>query len=292
MEPGRSGIREKAKSLLAEAAQALRQAGVEDPQLDAELLLAAAAGVDRSRLLTGSFTLDDGCVRRFRQFIVRRAAREPLAYIVGCKEFYGLEFEVTPDVLIPRPETELLVDAALKVVRDKPRAQMLDLCTGSGAIAIAIAVNAADVQVVATDISAPALAVARHNARRHGCAQRIEFALGDVFAALPCSHPKFDLIVSNPPYVSDNEMVRLQPEVARYEPQTALRGGKDGLDFYWRIAAEVGSHLRVGGEVLLEVGAGQAADVARLLDRGGCRLVESLRDLAGHERVVRARLID
>jgi release factor glutamine methyltransferase len=291
MEPDdRTAVRQRGAGLLAEAVEALKRAGVESPELDAEILLAAAAGVERSKLLTGSFALDDHCVGRFRQFVGRRAAREPIAYIVGHQEFYALDFEVNRDVLIPRPETELVVETALKVLRDKPRARVLDIATGSGAIAIAIAVNAPDVAVTATDISASALEVAKRNARRHGCAARIKFLVGDCFAALPCSHQKFDLILSNPPYVRDDEMARLAPEVVRYEPQIALRGGKDGLDFYRRIAAQIGSHLAAGGELIVEVGAGQAADVARALQAGGCRIVQTLRDLAGHERVVRAHL--
>ncbi len=290
MEAKRDHVRRRALLLRAHATQTLEQAGVESPALDADVLFTAAMGIDRSKLATGSFSLDDRAIQRLRNFAARRAAREPLAYIVGHKEFYGLEFEVNPAVLIPRPETELLVEAALNVLRDKPLARVLDLGTGSGAIAIAIAVGAPGATITATDISAPALEVARRNARWHGCAQRIEFVLGDCFAALPCSHRKFDLLVSNPPYVREDEMARLQPEVARYEPPTALLGGKDGLDFYRRIAAEVGSHLTAASEVILEVGAGQAADVARALEAGGCRTLEMLRDLAGHERVVRARL--
>jgi release factor glutamine methyltransferase len=289
VQPDRPNVRKLAASLLAEASERLRQAAVEDPALDAELLLAAAAGVDRTRLLTGSFALDDQCIGRFRHLVARRAAREPLAYIVRHKEFFGLDFEVSPEVLIPRPETELMVEAALAVLRGKPRSAVLDLGTGSGAIAVAIAVNAPHVHVTATDIASGALKTARQNAARLGCSARIEFLLGDCFAGLSCSHPKFDLIVSNPPYVRDGEMADLQPEVALYEPEIALRGGKDGLDFYRRIAAEAASYLVSGGELIVEAGAGQAADVADILESGGCRAVEVILDLGGHQRVVRAR---
>jgi release factor glutamine methyltransferase len=292
MEPDRPSVRKLAASLLAEASVILREAAVENPALDAELLLAAVAGVGRPSLLTGSFALDDQYLGRFRQFIARRAAREPLAYIVGHKEFFGLDLEVTPEVLIPRPETELVVEAALAVLPGKPRASVLELGTGSGAIAIGIAVNAPDVHVAATDIASGALETAHRNAERHGCSDRIEFLLGDCFAALPCSHPKFDLIISNPPYVRDSEMAGLEPEVARYEPEIALRGGKDGLDFYRRIAAQVNSYLVSGGEIIVEVGAGQAPDVARILEGSGARTVEIIRDLGGHERVVRTRRRD
>ncbi|HEV3113401.1 MAG TPA: peptide chain release factor N(5)-glutamine methyltransferase [Candidatus Binataceae bacterium] len=290
MEAKRDHVRSRILTLLAEAAGVLAQAGVENSKLDASVLLAAVLGVDRSRLFTGSASFDGRSILRFHKFVARRAAREPLAYIVCHKEFFGLDFVVSPEVLIPRPETESIVEAALAALSGKPRAAVLDLGTGSGAIAVAIATNAPDAQVTATDIAPDALKTARRNAAHHGCLARIEFALGDCWAALSCSHPKFDLIVSNPPYVRDDEMGGLQPEVARYEPEIALRGGKDGLDFYRRIAAEVDSHLNSGGEIIVEVGAGQAAEVARILKDGGCCAVETIRDLAGHERVVRARL--
>ncbi|HKD66454.1 MAG TPA: peptide chain release factor N(5)-glutamine methyltransferase [Candidatus Binataceae bacterium] len=289
MEPDRPNFRKLAAGLLAEASERMRQAGVESPALDAELLLAAAAGVDRTRLLSGSLALDDRSIGRFDQFVSRRAAREPLAYIMGNKEFHGIEFEVNREVLIPRPETELVVDAAAAFLSNWPSSRVLDLGSGSGAIAIAIAVELPTAIVTATDISASALEVARRNAKRHGCSHRIEFLLGDCFAAIPCSHPKFDLILSNPPYVRDLEIDGLQPEVACYEPEIALRGGQDGLDFYRRIAAEVGAYLSSGGEVIVEVGAGQAVQVARILEGGGCRVAEKIRDLSGHQRVVRAR---
>jgi len=278
------------RNLLAEAAQALRQAGVESAALDAELLLAAAAGVDRARLLSGSVRLDSKPVRRFQRMVARRAAREPLAYILGHKEFYGLDFEVSRDVLIPRPETELVVETALEVLHQQPDARVLDLGTGSGAIAIALAVNAPAARIAAVDICSAALQLARRNARRHGCEARIEFFLGDLFAALPCSHQKYDLIVSNPPYVREDEMAALQPELARYEPHLALIGGQDGLDFFRRIAAGTASHLNTGGEVIVELGAGQEADVVRIMQAAGLHIVQLLRDLAGHHRVLHARL--
>lgn len=290
METNPDSVRNRGSALLVRARAILEAAGVDSPALDAELLLAAATGVDRSKLLSGSHSLDERSIVRFEEFIARRAAREPVAYIVCRKEFYGLDFEVTPDVLIPRPETELLVETALEFLAHRPQAAVLDLGTGSGAIAIAIAVNAPGVRVAATDISTAALALARRNAERLGCAQRVEFAAGDCWAALPCSHPKFDLILSNPPYIPSDEVARLQPEVARFEPESALLGGKDGLEFYRRIAREVSSHLTAGGEMIVEVGAGQAAAVALALSDCGCRVLEVLRDLDGHERVVRARL--
>jgi release factor glutamine methyltransferase len=290
MEARRDDSRQLARTLLADAAATLAKAGVDSPALDAGVLLASVLGVERSKLHTGSFLVDDQALIRYRKYIARRAAREPLAYIIGRKEFYGLEFEVNREVLIPRPETELVVETALGASRSKPSASVLDLATGSGAIAIAIAVNAAGVNVTASDISTSALEVARRNAQHHRCADRIEFAAGDCFAAFPCSHPKFDLIVSNPPYIVAGQLAHLEPEVARYEPEAALLGGQDGLDFYRRMGREVAAHLAADGEVIVEVGAGQAAVVGRLLKEGGCYVVEVVRDLSGHERVVHARL--
>lgn len=291
MESKRDQVRNRALLLRARATLALEQAGVESPALDTDVLFTTALGIDRSKLVTGSFFLNGRAIQLFHDFVARRAAREPIAYIVGHKEFYGLEFEINPAVLIPRPETELLVEAALNILREKPRARVLDLGTGSGAIAIALAVRAAEAAITATDISDSVLEIARRNARRHGCARRVEFFFGDLFAALSYSHPEYDLIVSNPPYVCEDEVARLQPEIARYEPQTALRGGKDGLDFYTRIAAEAGSYLIPGGDLIVEVGAGQAADVERVLEEGGYRIFEVLRDVDGHDRVVHARLV-
>jgi release factor glutamine methyltransferase len=285
-------MRTQAHNLLAQASAILTRAGIDSADLDAGLLLAAAAGVERARLLSGSLSVDQECILRFHRLIDRRAAREPIAYILGRKEFYGLDFEVSRDVLVPRPETELLVETALKVLRARPRSRVLDIGTGCGAIAVAIAVNAVEAEVTATDVSASALELARRNARHHRCDLRIDFCCADLFVAPSCSHHKYDLIVSNPPYVRAEDLARLDPEVARYEPAIALLGGRDGLDFYRRMTVEIASYLCTGGEVIVEVGAGQAAEVAGLLEAGGCRVVETLRDLAGHERVVHARLAD
>ncbi|HEY2104804.1 MAG TPA: HemK family protein methyltransferase, partial [Candidatus Binataceae bacterium] len=184
MEARRDRVRRRTLLLLARAVQTLEQAGVEWPGLDADVLFTAAIGIDRSKLYTGSFSLNDRAIQRWRKFVARRAAREPLAYIAGCKEFYGLEFEVNPAVLIPRPETEIVVEAALNALAGKQDVGVLDFGTGSGAIAIAIAiaVQSAAAKLTAIDISAAALEVARRNADRHGCVQRIEFLLGDGFA--------------------------------------------------------------------------------------------------------------
>ena len=266
----------------------LRQAGIETAQLDAQLIAAHVLGVDRGRLLTGPGELAPQSAVRMENLLARRLAREPLAYIVGHKEFFSLDFEVDPAVLIPRPETELLVEAALHALAHRRRARVLDLGTGSGAIAIAIAVNCRDARIVATDVSAAALAVAHRNAVRLAGTGRIEFREGDLFDALdPTGSVRaFDLIVSNPPYIPLSEIGSLAPEVGRYEPLTALAGGDDGMDFYWRIARRARTYLAPGGELIVEVGAGQHKAVSELLAGAGFDEVSQLCDLAGHRRVV------
>ena len=300
---------------IAKASAHLARAGVENARLDAELLMAAAAGVSRAAVIVGSIPIDAEVMARFERIVARRTTREPLAYIVGHREFYSLEFAVHPGVLIPRPETETVVEAALDFLRERPAARVLDIGTGSGAIAIAIAANAPEAQIVAIDISNVSLEVARENARRHGCAGRVALVEADYATldtrALPFA--SFDLIVSNPPYITKAELAALAPEVRDFEPRLALDGGVDGMEFFRKIAAGLARWLAPEGEVILEVGAGQAEVVeaiivdamriearsieagtreagtieARTRSRGAARA--RLRDLAGVERVVRAR---
>jgi release factor glutamine methyltransferase len=261
----RTTVREALDSALV----ALTAAGCETPRLDAEVLLAAALGVDRAALIADP---DRGVEPEpFREFVRRRARHEPVAYILGCKGFRRLELEVGPRVLIPRPETEHVVEAALGL---PPGARVVDVGTGSGAIALALADERPDLRVVATDSSPAALAVARANAARLGLA--VEWLEGDLLE--PVSGP-VDAVVSNPPYVPDGEA--LAPELA-YEPAGALYGGLDGLDVYRRLAPA----LRDVPFVALEVGAGQARRVAALL---AGHEIEIVRDLAGIDRVVVGR---
>ncbi len=213
--------------------------------------------------------------------LARRAAGEPLQYILGEQDFFGLRFRVDGRVLIPRPETEILCEKALDFLRTRPGMKALDLCAGSGALAVTLALRCPDAEVWACDISPDALEVAGENARRFGAAVR--FAQGDLFA--PLSGERFDLIVSNPPYVARSDLDKLQPEVRR-EPVLALDGGPDGLDFYRRIAREAPPHLHEGGRILLEVGAGQAEAVASMLAARNFLPDEILRDLSGIPRVV------
>ena len=225
--------------------------------------------------------------------VARREKREPVAYIVGHKEFYSLEFEVTPAVLIPRPETEFVVGAALEFLADKPDAQVLDIGTGSGAIAIAIAVNAPRARVTALDISADAIAVASRNARRHRVEGRVTFRRADCFDVLDGGPAleHFELIVSNPPYLDEAEIAALEPEVRGFEPRVALSSGTGGLDILRRIVSGSLAHLVRSGGLIMEVGMGQAAAVAKLVEDAGVGAVAVINDFAGHPRVVRARRV-
>ena len=276
------------RDLLNDAVATLQQAGIESARLDAELMLARAAGVSRIRVITGDVVLGDAVRSAYAVLVDRRAAREPLAYILGVKEFYSLEFAVTPAVLIPRPETEIVVAAALDFLATRPAARVLDLGTGSGAIALAIAANAPQALIVAGDISDAALAVARHNAEHLGLGGRVTFRNADCFdvrdggAALG----RFDLIVSNPPYIVDQAIVGLQPEIARWEPRLALTGGTDGLDFYRRIAAGLSEYIATDGRLIVEIGDGQATAVTRILLDAGFGPIEQLRDPSGIVRVL------
>lgn len=277
--------RNSTTDILEAASEILRHAGIGDARLDAEVMLAEACGVSRAEVLARRAAPNDA-LERFRAMVSRRAAREPIAYIIGHKEFFSLDFELTPAVLIPRPETETLVEAALGFVAARAAANVLDIGTGSGAIAVAIAFNAPYASVIATDISNAALQLARRNAMRHRCADRINFVQADLF---PSATPKFDLIVSNPPYIPSASIAALDPEIARHEPRGALNAGPDGLAFYRRIAAGARQHLVDDGVVMVEVGAGQAGEVAGLFRRAQFGKIDTVRDLAGIDRVVSAQ---
>jgi release factor glutamine methyltransferase len=285
----RHTARRDAATALAAASARLANAGVERARLDAELLMAAAAGVSRAAVISDVAKIDTAALERFAQIVRRREAREPLAYIVGHREFFSLELAVRPGVLIPRPETETVVEAALDFLSRRPAATVLDIGTGSGAIAIAIAANVPRARVVALDISKVSLEVAADNARRHRCGERIALVEGDCYAALDASAPPFDLVVSNPPYIAAAEVATLTPEVRDFEPRIALEGGRDGMDFYRKIATGLARWLVPGGEVIFEVGAGQAGTVEAIMRAVGCAASVRMRDLAGIERVVRSR---
>ena len=264
------------------AVETLRDAS-ETPRLDAEVLLAHTLGWSRARVLSRleePFT--DESLHQFRTLILRRAAREPVAYLVGRKEFYGLEFVVDRRVLVPRPETETLVDAALEWAKHRPAPLVIaDIGTGSGCIAVALAVHLPQAHIYAIDLSRDALAVARQNVIRHHVDASVTLLNGDLLAPLP---QPVDLLVSNPPYTVLDEV---DPGVRTHEPRLALDGGSDGLAVYRRLFAAAPSALRPGGALMLEIGATQARAVVDLARRAfPSAAVYVQRDLAGRDRVV------
>lgn len=264
--------------------------GIESARLEADLLVARALGVERIALfLDPERPLIAAELSSIRAFVARRRAREPLAYILGEREFYGRSFEVTQDVLIPRPDTETLVDEARAFLRGgAPTGPVLDLCTGSGAVALTLAAECPEREVVGSDLSPDALAVARRNAARLGVEARATLCDGDLFAAVS-PDARFACITANPPYIGADEIATLQPEVREFEPRLALDAGADAVSFYRRIATEAGSHLVPHGGLFVEVGAGQAQAVMGLLTEAGFSDVRATRDLAGIERVVSGR---
>ncbi len=280
--PARTGNQREA---LFAASEALAAAGVGEPRLDAELMLAEACGSDRARLAADpSGGVEPAAARRFAAMVRRRLAREPLAYILGRRGFRQIELAVDARVLIPRPETELLVELALELA---PRS-VFDLGTGSGAIALAVAAELPECEVSASDSSPAALAVAWANAERLELSDRVRFARG----SLP-SAGSFDLLLANLPYVAEPDWPALQPEVTRWEPREALLAGSDGLGAYRELCAALAAGQGEGAPAFqvvgVEVGAGQAAAVAALFGEAGFGLIEVRRDLAGIERVVVAR---
>mgnify|MGYP005821621371 CR=1 FL=1 len=255
--------------------------GVENARLDAEWMLCAATGLDRVGLyLNFERPLNETELATFRAMVARRARREPLQHILGTQEFFGLEFEVTPDVLIPRHDTETLVTEAL--LRKPGAASVLDIGTGSGCIAVALAKQLPDAKVAAIDISAAALTVARRNADRNGV--MVEFLAGSLLE--PVAGRSFDLIVSNPPYIPAADIEALEPEVRDHEPKGALDGGTDGLDVYRALIPAALACLNPGGWRLVEVGIGQAPAVADLFTQNGFDELCTARDPGAIERVV------
>lgn len=278
-------------NLIDAAARRLTDAGIELSRLDAELLLAEAAKTSREAVVAGSIDLTPAVLKTFEAMVARREKREPIAYILGRKEFYSLDFEVTSAVLIPRPETEFVVSAVLERIAGKGNPRVLDIGTGSGAIAIAIAVNAPNARVTATDVSADALEVASRNAQRHHVEDRVTFRRADCFEVLDGGPPlgDFDVIAANPPYLDDAEVAGLAPDVKAYEPRVALTAGVDSFDVMRRIANCSALHLATDGELIMEMGAGHGGDVVNVISQAGLRVVGMINDLAGQMRVVQAR---
>jgi release factor glutamine methyltransferase len=282
----------------------LEKSGVVDPLVDAELLVLHAAGIDRLRAYMDNPEADLRLLSRINRLVKRRANGEPLQYIIGHVDFLGLEIRVGKGVLIPRPETEMLVEEAIKTVKRKelsvksseenpspithhPSQLFLDLCTGSGCISLALAKEFPAAKVYATDVSAKALKYAKGNAECNGI-KNVIFLKGSLFTPV-AEHMSFDLITANPPYISTSDISGLQREVREWEPLRALDGGEDGLDFYGEILSRAAGYLKEGGWIFFELGFGQSEAVAEIAVRSGFKNIELIREFAGIDRVLKAK---
>jgi release factor glutamine methyltransferase len=277
--------------LLNWTAKYLAQKASEFPRLDAEVLLAHALGCKRIDLYGIRFAepASEEARQRYRDLVRRRVEGCPVAYLVGRKEFFSLEFEVSPAVLIPRPDTELVVTTCLDLARGMAEPRVLDLGTGSGCLAVTVAKQHPRAKVTAVDVDHEALAVARRNAQRHGVSQRITFCQGDLFAPLAAGE-RFDLILSNPPYIPEGEIPKLAPGVRDYEPHVALNGGADGYAVLERIATQAKDYLTPGGFLVVEIGSPQESRARAILGaHPEYELADTLFDSARHPRVLKAR---
>jgi release factor glutamine methyltransferase len=272
------------RRVLGWTSQHFEKLGLDSPRLTAELLLAHVLRTSRVRLYTDlDRPLEPAELATYRGLIARRATGEPTSYLTGVREFYGRPFTVDPRVLVPRPETELLVEAVLQATPEDADLRFLDLCTGTGCVGITLALERPRARVLATELDPGAAEVARANAAALGAADRFEVRNGDLFSPLP-DEPPLDAVVANPPYVPRGEIPTLSPEVRR-EPALALDGGPDGLDIVRRIVAAAPRFLRPGGLLALEIGDGQGPAVHALLEGAGYGSVRIERDLARHDRL-------
>lgn len=270
---------------LRQASRALDQAGVAEARREAGSLLSHVIGRDRTFLIShAEDQVSEEDWKRFEEAVVRRAAGEPTQYITGVQDFFGRTFRVTPDVLIPRPETELLVEAALEVMNAD--AVVCDVGTGSGCIAVTLLCERNDARAVAIDVSEAALAVARQNARELRVESRIDLRVSDCFDALDQSTDRFDLIVSNPPYVSANMLPGLQREVRDHEPKIALSPGPEGMSVIRRLLKDAPAFLRDNGYLIMEIGFDQGEKVEQLIDKNVWKLQTIVPDLQGIPRIV------
>jgi len=274
----------------------LRAAGVEAARLDAEVLLGCALKISKEEIIRNPDTLiPPAPLSLYRKFLARRCSGEPTAYITGKKEFWSMEFVVGPGVLIPRPETEILVEETIRLVAESPEMteglRCLEIGAGSGAIAVALAREIRQAEIVSVDSSRTALGYARENAQTHGVSDRIAYVCTDQTGPFAPDAGVFDLIVSNPPYVESSQLPMLQREIIDHEPHAALDGGPDGLDFYRKIVQASPGLLAPGGRLCLEIGAGQAKDVTALLKESKrFDRIETRNDHASNPRVVTARM--
>jgi release factor glutamine methyltransferase len=273
------------------AANLLSTAGITNARLDVEVLLSHIIEKDRVWLITHrDAVIDADDERNFADAIERRARREPLQHIIGNQEFWGLEFKVSADVLIPRPESEFIVEAALAIVQDRNApVRIIDLCTGSGCLAVSLAKELPAARVIATDASEKALAVARENTRDHGVSERIRFLLGDLFEPLEelDIRGRIDIIVSNPPYIQECDLAALQPEVRDYEPEIALVAGPKGTEVAVRVISDAPPYLKQNGALIMEMGLGQSGQLVRAVQATNAYgKPDIVKDLAGIGRVI------
>ena len=275
--------------VLKSATEILRASGIAEPRREASSLLAFALNKDKTFLITHpERDLSGEEEKGFQELLERRAAREPFQYITRKQEFYGLDFIVTPDVLIPRPETELIVENAVEILRNIENPRFCEIGVGSGCISVAILHEVETVRAVGLDISESATKIAAENAEKHAISQRLELRISDVFSNLPAQN--FDLIVSNPPYIPNADLPELQPEVRDFEPRAALTDGKNGLSIIEKIVAESPRFLKSNGFLLVEIGIHQAKLVSEMFDERVWQSHEFLPDLQGIPRTVKARL--
>jgi release factor glutamine methyltransferase len=282
--PAPSSSRRSAAAVISAISRRLASAGIERPRAEAELIVRAAADISAGELVRDpDLQLSDEQLARAEEWAARRAAREPLPYILGRAEFYSRTFRITPAAIVPRPETELLAEAAIARARVTHAARAVDVGTGSGVLAVTLAKEAPDLGVVATDISLDALRLAARNIDLHGVAARVLPVCCDLLTAVGRG---VDCVVANLPYIARDEFADLDPEVRDHEPRIALDGGLDGLGIIRRLSVQLCDHLNKGGFAALEVGAGQAGEVAKLLACDGLCEIELLPDYAGIQRVV------
>ena len=275
-------------NLYLDTRQRLREAGVEGAQLEARELLCHAAGKNREQFYRDmALYAPDPVEEKLAALVERRLAGEPVAYLIGEWEFYGLALDVTPDVLIPRMDTEVLAERAILLARAAGEgARVLDLCAGSGCVGLAVAASVPTCRVVLADVSEAALKICKGNVRRNELNARVTCVQADALQKPDAALWDFDVIACNPPYIPTGDLAGLDVSVRDYEPRSALDGGADGLDFYRAIAAQWGSALRLGGSLLFEVGINQAMDVAALLEGSGFEDIQSTQDTQGIPRVV------
>ena len=277
----------KVSALLSRLEKRFADACVDSPELDAQLILAVVLGCDRAHLHAyPEKAVPHEAIAKMEALARRREVREPMAYIMGEREFWSMSFSVSPDVLIPRPESELLVERAVALLGKKGVGRILDLCAGSGAVGLAIAHELTEARVTLLDLCPKALGVARRNAEKFGLANRTRFLASDLFQAL-AGGEEFDLIVSNPPYVATGELDGLMPEVSSFEPRIALDGGADGMDFILRIIEEAPAYLARGGFLLIEMDPRQMDEAEAVSEeQGSYHSARRHKDLAGRERVL------